>query len=631
MKPHYLLLTFLVFFLLDVHAQNTTPYWSLAGNNNASLLNKIGTTNRVSLRFVTNNTERMKIHKSGNIGMGTPSPHPSALLDITSTTRGLLLPRMTAAQKTAITSPAEGLVIFQTDETKGFYYFDVGWKPIGSSTQTQANLSLSNLAAPTAVNQHLLPNSTATRDLGGASKAWRNIYISGTLYLDGVSFLSNGPDTTAFNTFVGYNSGASIPGGMYSGTHNTALGHNALLNDTYGGDNTAIGSHALYNNTTGNDNTAVGPYSLFHNTVGGVNTTLGTFSLYNNVSGFANTAVGRYALLSNTDASYNTALGQGALRNNTSGGFNAAIGTALSGNQTGSYNVGLGDEANVMSSGLVNTVVIGAKAIVDASNKVRIGNTTITSIGGQVGWTTFSDGRFKRNIKDDVQGLSFINALRPITYTVDVQGLAAYYNKGKGEIDAKKIAAEERTAQILNESEENAGRIIYNGFVAQEVEEAATKLRYEFSGVDKPQTDGGLYGLRYADFVVPLVKAVQELSKENKELKKDNEEIRRQLNELKSLVTGTHPTDFPAAFLQQNSPNPARDVTTIRYRTPENAISAKLTLANAKGQLIKAMKINGSGPGQLDLNTAALSAGVYTYSLWIGEKKVATKQLIIAR
>src|SRR5437763_258779 len=56
-------------------------------------------------------------------------------------------------------------------------------------------------------------------------------------------------------------------------------------------------------------------------------------------------------------------------------------------------------------------------------------------------------------------------------------------------------------------------KIIYTGFVAQEVEQAAKKVNYNFSGVDAPKNDKDFYGLRYGDFVVPLVKAVQELSK----------------------------------------------------------------------------------------------------------------------
>ena len=53
-------------------------------------------------------------------------------------------------------------------------------------------------------------------------------------------------------------------------------------------------------------------------------------------------------------------------------------------------------------------------------------------------------------------------------------------------------------------------KTLYSGFVAQEVEQAASDAGYDFSGVDKPKNPTGFYGLRYAEFVVPLVKAVQQ-------------------------------------------------------------------------------------------------------------------------
>lgn len=56
----------------------------------------------------------------------------------------------------------------------------------------------------------------------------------------------------------------------------------------------------------------------------------------------------------------------------------------------------------------------------DASNKVRIGNEFVTSIGGQVSWTNFSDERIKDNIQENVPGLAFIKALRPVTYHFSV-------------------------------------------------------------------------------------------------------------------------------------------------------------------------------------------------------------------
>lgn len=61
---------------------------------------------------------------SGEVGIGTSSPSASALLDVTSTNKGILIPRMTASQKNAISSPTTGLLIFQTDAPAGFYYYN---------------------------------------------------------------------------------------------------------------------------------------------------------------------------------------------------------------------------------------------------------------------------------------------------------------------------------------------------------------------------------------------------------------------------------------------------------------------------------------------------------------------------
>ena len=79
------------------------------------------------------------------IGIGTASPNASALVEIQSTTQGLLLPTMTLAQKTAITSPATGLLIFQTDGTAGFYYYSgTAWVPIAGAGGTGTSSPSSN-------------------------------------------------------------------------------------------------------------------------------------------------------------------------------------------------------------------------------------------------------------------------------------------------------------------------------------------------------------------------------------------------------------------------------------------------------------------------------------------------------
>ena len=69
-----------------------------------------------------------------NVGINEDGSNPdeSAILDVKSTTKGVLVPRMTVTQRIAISSPAEGLMVYQTDDVKGFYYYDGStWELIG--------------------------------------------------------------------------------------------------------------------------------------------------------------------------------------------------------------------------------------------------------------------------------------------------------------------------------------------------------------------------------------------------------------------------------------------------------------------------------------------------------------------
>jgi hypothetical protein len=71
-----------------------------------------------SLYFATGLTERMRITDTGNVGIGTTSPNAAARLDVTSTTSGFLPPRMTTTQRDAITSPPNGLILYNSTTNK---------------------------------------------------------------------------------------------------------------------------------------------------------------------------------------------------------------------------------------------------------------------------------------------------------------------------------------------------------------------------------------------------------------------------------------------------------------------------------------------------------------------------------
>ena len=85
-----------------------------------------------------------------NVGIGTTTPNPSALLEVNSTTRGLLAPRMTTAQRNAIATPAKGLLVYDTDVNSMFHYNGSSWANFsGSGNFSLPFAAAVNLNAPT--------------------------------------------------------------------------------------------------------------------------------------------------------------------------------------------------------------------------------------------------------------------------------------------------------------------------------------------------------------------------------------------------------------------------------------------------------------------------------------------------
>ena len=77
-------------------------------------------------------TQAMTLDASGNLGIGTTSPSASAILDAQSTTKGVRMPNMTTTQKNAISSPAAGLMVFDTILAKLCVYSGSAWQTITS-------------------------------------------------------------------------------------------------------------------------------------------------------------------------------------------------------------------------------------------------------------------------------------------------------------------------------------------------------------------------------------------------------------------------------------------------------------------------------------------------------------------
>ena len=381
-------------------------------------------------------------------GIGTNNPDNSAVLELSSTTKGFLKPRMTTVQRTAITSPATGLEVYDTTTASTWYFDGIVWVEESSNDwHTNGNTG-----------------TTGANFLGTTDNQPLRIRTNG---LEKIRITTNG-QLTFINTDnnVAIGSGSTL--GNYSGVcaNNVAIGNRALMNTSGAGSsfNVAVGYQSMEMNITGAYNTAVGQYSLANQTTGEYNTAIGRF---------------------------------------TSAGNNFS-----------------------------STIAIGHLADPTASNTARIGNFQLTSIGGFVNWTNVSDARFKVNVKENISGLDFILKLRPVSYNLDMDAIANWYNTP----DSLRM----RHAEQLKAAE------IQTGFIAQEVEKAAQDLGFAFHGVDAPTNKESHYGLRYAEFVVPLVKATQEqqviIEQQNEELellKAQNASMQKQLDEIKKMLQST--------------------------------------------------------------------------------------------
>lgn len=310
--------------------------------------------------------------------------------------------------------------------------------------------------------------------------------------------------------------------------NNTAFGYSALAANS-GISNVAIGSNALEHNTA-YDNTAVGAGALYHNTSGYENTAIGSLALDYNQTGSKNVANGKWSMIFNTIGGDNVAVGHSSLYHNTTGSSNVAEGTnALYTLNGGNNSVALGYYADVSSVALSNAVVIGGQAVVNSNDKVRIGNSVVSVIEGQVAYSYPSDARFKFNVNDKaVKGLDFITKLRPVNYQFDTKKFDEHLMQNMPD------SIKAQRAQGLDY--ETSKQVVHTGFLAQEVEAAAKESGYVFDGVHAPQTKEDNYSVAYSQFVVPLVKAVQEQQAMIDELKKSNQALEKSNSELKALI-----------------------------------------------------------------------------------------------
>ena len=552
-------------------AQNTSPYWSLEGNNNALSTSKLGTTNLIPLNLTTNNLTRLRIDPNGRVGVGLTTT-PATLFQVggfgafgnrvtsANATRALNLADVDAVMRIlrvhASFAPAVELISRTSADGPNMAYWDFYAEPSDKSFRIRDRVGggagLDRLAVSSAGNVGI-----------GTILPSQKLHVAG-----------NG----AFDGFVGIGTAApqyplDIQGpkafGRFKAT-DTEGWAGIILDKSASNQNEYVihrsaGLELWVEGTIGNNDFAIRNSNSNNNSL--------TIVHDNNNVGIGTSTPTHKLVVTQTNKGNDAAA---LIQNLTTGSI---------------YNDGLYIQAGT------NSGAGSWYAAFKRPDGIQIG--AISQTGpSSVSYNTASDKRLKTNIRETRFGLADVNKIQVKDYTL---------TGSNGE---------------------------QTGFLAQQLHEvypeAVTK------GGDDPKQRPWM--VDYGRITPLLVKAVQELSKENEELKKKAEkvnELEARLQKLEALLSHTPNatiTSVSAAHLEQNTPNPSRGTTTIRYHIPANGASAaRLTLTNSKGQLLKTINVAGSGAGQVNLDTSSLPAGVYNYTLWLAGKEVDTKHLVISR
>jgi hypothetical protein len=432
---------------------------------------------------------------AGQVGINTVAA-PSAALDVQSTDKGVLVPRLTLLQRTGIASPADGLLVYQAEAPAGFYFYNgTAWVALATATSGWAlggNAATATDFIGTTTDQPLRFRANNTEQMVLAQRGALELgqQTFGNLFIGqgagAVTDLSSSLVQANPNTFIGQQAGQANTNGRGNlfvghqagqnamGSRNHFVGYRAGRNTT-SGENQFIGYEAGRNNTTGNDNLFLGFRAGDGNTIGNNNQFLGFAAGFSNIGGDNNTFIGYEAGLTNREGSGNVFLGYqaGSTLNNPS-------------------------DQLVIANNATTPLIRGDFANGQVFNQLN--STT---------WNTTSDRRIKQNVRPLEGALATLLRVRPVRYGFTPAWVAAHPSVG--------------------------GREHY-GVIAQEYREV-------FPDDVKPTADllpgdpDPVLGVDMGSAQIVAIRAIQELAAEVEALKKENSVLKSKLGEMDEVKT----------------------------------------------------------------------------------------------
>lgn len=354
---------------------------------------------------------------TAQVGVGTASPDASAALEVVSTDKGFLIPRMTTAQRTAISSPATGLMVYDSDTNTFWFYNASGWVEHNGSGS-----SLYGADGTLTGERTVTLNSNNIKFTGSNSSESLRI-VNNSLPRMVYEAVNNPTDSTKIQmymttdgrfkmAFLNDAENAELGAGYYfnrrgtleisDGASNTVVGSNSFLVNTAGNRNTVVGQNTMVSNTTGSFNTVLGRGTAGANTTGQGNTVIGHDSFNSNTTGNDNVVMGTFSMkLSNGDN--NVSVGAGNATNLSTGNRNLLLGHTVGASLTNATLATLVGSGSNSGDNLTNATAIGSLAMVAQSNSLILGS--INGINGATADTNVGIGTTTPGSKLAVVGL----------------------------------------------------------------------------------------------------------------------------------------------------------------------------------------------------------------------------------
>ncbi len=238
---------------------------------------------------------------------------------------------------------------------------------------------------------------------------------------------------------------------------------------------------------------------------------------------------------------------------------------------------------------------------------------------------TSSDARLKKNIKQVDNAMDLINKLQPKYYEFRNDGSYASMKLPSGQHygllaqDVEKILPNLVKTEPFNTKDANKPKPVLNADGSMQAQKEPAGEIIETKSVN------------YTELIPILVKAMQELSVKNDEKDARIDELQRQLNELKGLNMQGRTAVVKGASLSQNIPNPFSGSSTINYTLPQQYNAARIMITDKSGKSLKEFNITGNGAGSITINASMLPAGAYQYVLYVDNKLVESKQMILTK